>query len=127
MTTATFNIGGMHCPTCAVRNERTLKKFKGVLDATVNFATRSARVEFDDAVVSIDALLMLSWKTAIRCSSPNSREIIRSKRGESFNSPSSERSSPYYLRLLPPSWGCSISICRGRSLSGMSASGFKQS
>jgi P-type Cu+ transporter len=56
MTTATFNIGGMHCPTCAVRNERTLKKFKGVLDATVNFATRSARVEFDDAVVSIDAL-----------------------------------------------------------------------
>jgi P-type Cu+ transporter len=56
MTTATFNIGGMHCPTCAVRNERALKKFKGVLDATINFATRSARVEFDDTVVSIDAL-----------------------------------------------------------------------
>jgi heavy metal translocating P-type ATPase len=56
MMTATFNIAGMHCPTCAVRNERTLKKLKGVASATVNFATRSARVEFDDALVSIDAL-----------------------------------------------------------------------
>src|SRR5438552_15899312 len=37
MTTATFNIGGMHCPPCALRNERALKKFKGVVDATINF------------------------------------------------------------------------------------------
>ena len=29
MTTATFNITGMHCASCAVRNERTLKKLKG--------------------------------------------------------------------------------------------------
>jgi P-type Cu+ transporter len=56
MTTATFNIVGMHCASCAVRNERTLKKLKGVFDVTVNLATHSARVEYDDSVVSVDAL-----------------------------------------------------------------------
>ena len=56
MTTATFNIAGMHCASCAARNERTLKKLKGVFGATVNFATHSARVEFDDSVVSVGAL-----------------------------------------------------------------------
>src|ERR1700681_2812286 len=56
MTTATFNIAGMHCASCAVRNERTLKKLKGVFNATVNLATHSARVEYDDSVVSVVAL-----------------------------------------------------------------------
>jgi copper chaperone CopZ len=31
MTVATFNTAGMHCASCAVRNERTLKKLQGVL------------------------------------------------------------------------------------------------
>ncbi len=52
MKTATFNIAGMHCASCSSRNERTLKKLKGVRDATVNFATHSARVVFDESVVS---------------------------------------------------------------------------
>jgi Cu+-exporting ATPase len=56
MTTAAFNIAGMHCASCAVRNERTLKKLKGVFDATVNLATHSARVEYDDSIVSVGAL-----------------------------------------------------------------------
>jgi len=46
----------MTCASCAVRNERTLKKLKGVFDATVNLATHSARVEYDDSVVSVGAL-----------------------------------------------------------------------
>ena len=52
MKTATFNIAGMHCASCSARNERTLKKLQGVRDATVNFATHSARVVFDESVVS---------------------------------------------------------------------------
>src|SRR6266567_2827459 len=56
MKTATFNIAGMHCASCAARNERTLRKLTGVLDASVNFATHSARVVFDDAIVSVGAL-----------------------------------------------------------------------
>jgi Cu+-exporting ATPase len=53
MKTATFNIAGMHCASCAARNERTLKKLEGVLDASVNFATHGARVVFDDSVLSV--------------------------------------------------------------------------
>jgi Cu+-exporting ATPase len=52
MATATFEIGGMHCAACAVRNERTLRKIPGVRDANVNLGTRRARVEFDEAAVS---------------------------------------------------------------------------
>ena len=56
MTTATFAIGGMHCASCAARNERALHKIPGVREANVNLGTRSARVEFDDAAVSEAAL-----------------------------------------------------------------------
>ena len=56
MKAATFNISGMHCASCAARNERTLGKLAGVIDASVNFATHSARVQFDESVVSLGAL-----------------------------------------------------------------------
>jgi Cu+-exporting ATPase len=46
----------MHCAACANRNERALKNLPGVRVAAVNFALRSARVEFDPAVVSERAL-----------------------------------------------------------------------
>src|SRR5262245_55551978 len=49
---ARFDIGGMHCAACANRNERSLKKLPGVRDAAVNFALRSARVEFYPALVT---------------------------------------------------------------------------
>jgi len=46
----------MHCAACANRSERALKKLPGVREAAVNFALRSARVEFDPEVVSERAL-----------------------------------------------------------------------
>ena len=52
MRTATFSIAGMHCASCSVRNERVLKKLKGVRSAAVNLATHTAHVEFDEAIVS---------------------------------------------------------------------------
>ena len=48
MKTTTFGIGGMHCASCVVRNERNLKKVAGVKSATVNFATKTATVEYDE-------------------------------------------------------------------------------
>ncbi|HLC66616.1 MAG TPA: heavy metal translocating P-type ATPase, partial [Candidatus Nanoarchaeia archaeon] len=51
-----FKIGGMHCASCSVRNERSLKKLPGVQSATVNFATHTATVEYDDAQVNEAAL-----------------------------------------------------------------------
>lgn len=52
MTTAKFNIPDMHCASCSVRNENSLKKLRGVKSASVNLALRSASVEFDEALVS---------------------------------------------------------------------------
>src|SRR3989344_1438815 len=50
MKTTTINIAGMHCASCVVRNERSLQKLKGVSSASVNLATNSARVLYDETV-----------------------------------------------------------------------------
>lgn len=50
MKTTTINIAGMHCASCVVRNERSLQKLKGVTSASVNLATNSARVLYDETV-----------------------------------------------------------------------------
>lgn len=45
-------IVGMHCASCALRNERSLKMIPGVVDANVNFGTHTATVTYDPAVTS---------------------------------------------------------------------------
>ncbi len=52
MQTTKFNIAGMHCASCSVRNENSLKKIKGVKEASVNYAMRTATVEFNESQVS---------------------------------------------------------------------------
>jgi cation transport ATPase len=46
----------MHCAACANRNERALNNLPGVRQASVNFALRNARAEFDEGAVSERAL-----------------------------------------------------------------------
>ena len=41
----------MHCASCVVRNEDALKKLPGVTDASVNFGTEKATVEYDETKV----------------------------------------------------------------------------
>ena len=59
MTTSTLDLAvtGMTCAACASRIERTLNKLDGV-DATVNFATESAHVTFDESAVEPDDLVV---------------------------------------------------------------------
>lgn len=52
MKKITFPIAGMHCASCVNRNEKSLQKLPGVASASVNFATNSATVEYDEAVVT---------------------------------------------------------------------------
>lgn len=52
MTKKTFKISGMHCAGCVRKIEHVLAKTSGVRSASVNFATESALVEFDEQVVS---------------------------------------------------------------------------
>lgn len=58
-----LNIGGMTCASCVSRVERALKKQEGVVDATVNLATESARITVNAPATPITVGLM---KRAIR-------------------------------------------------------------
>ena len=50
----TVQIEGMHCASCVAAVEKSLKKVPGVKVATVNLATESAAVEFEDGVGDAD-------------------------------------------------------------------------
>ena len=52
----TIAIEGMHCASCVLRVENSLKKVPGVDAASVNLATEQANVAFDPAVCTLDAL-----------------------------------------------------------------------
>ncbi|MFA6354786.1 MAG: heavy metal translocating P-type ATPase [Candidatus Paceibacterota bacterium] len=66
MKTKTFAIIGMHCASCSVRNESSLKKLPGVKSASVNFGTHSATVEFDETQISEDKLYEAVIKNGYR-------------------------------------------------------------
>lgn len=55
-TKKTFSIKGMHCASCVMILERSLKKVDGVLEATVNLATEKATVTYDPAKVTDEKL-----------------------------------------------------------------------
>lgn len=55
-TKKTFSIKGMHCASCVMILERSLKKVEGVSGAIVNLATERATVTYDPAVVTDEKL-----------------------------------------------------------------------
>ncbi|MDP2668554.1 MAG: heavy metal translocating P-type ATPase [bacterium] len=52
----TFSIKGMHCASCVMILEESLKKVDGVSQATVNLATEKATVTYDSAKVTDEKL-----------------------------------------------------------------------
>jgi P-type Cu+ transporter len=62
-------IEGMTCASCAVRIEKKLNKLDGV-EATVNFATERATVEFDPAQASPEALVEVVEQAGYRAALP---------------------------------------------------------
>jgi len=52
MKKITFGIVGMHCASCVILNEQAIKSVKGVQNASVNFASRHAAVEFDETMAN---------------------------------------------------------------------------
>jgi len=72
----TLHIQGMHCASCVIRNERSLKKIPGVKSATVNLATHSAVVEHDHSV-GMDAFAKAIAKNGYRVITESSLEDRR--------------------------------------------------
>jgi len=52
----TLKIGGMTCASCAQTIEKNLNKKKGVMKAAVNFASQTAMVSYDSALIGIEDL-----------------------------------------------------------------------
>lgn len=52
----TFSVKGMHCASCVLVIEKSLKGLDGVSEASVNFATEQATVSYDPAVVNTTSL-----------------------------------------------------------------------
>jgi Cu+-exporting ATPase len=63
ITTYDIGIGGMTCASCVARVEKALKKMPGVVSATVNLATESARIEVASGEVT-DARLRRAVRDA---------------------------------------------------------------
>jgi len=51
MENINLKISGMHCASCALNIEKSIKKNSGVKNASVNYANNQARVEFDPNVI----------------------------------------------------------------------------
>ncbi|MDO9231173.1 MAG: heavy metal translocating P-type ATPase [bacterium] len=47
-----LKISGMTCTSCALSNEKELLKTKGVISASVNFASKNAQVEYDPEIIN---------------------------------------------------------------------------
>jgi copper chaperone CopZ len=52
----TYKIEGMSCASCASSSQRVLSRMKGVEVAQVNYANKSALLEFDELTVSFEKM-----------------------------------------------------------------------
>ena len=79
MKKETYKIQGMHCASCVATIERVLKKTKGVKSASVNFASESSLIEFDDKVVSEPELVKAVDGAGYKLISKNTRVGLAKK------------------------------------------------
>lgn len=54
---ATFSITGLHCPPCSRTVEFALAKVPGVKSAKVDWKTKSAKLEFDEAKTTVQGVM----------------------------------------------------------------------
>ena len=52
-----FSIKGMHCASCVLVIEKSLKNIEGVSEANVNLVTEKATVEYDSSKTTDDKLI----------------------------------------------------------------------
>lgn len=92
MSTLTLDVGGMTCASCAARIEKRLNRIDGV-QASVNFATEQARVEFPDTV-SPEELVAAVEATGYTAALPRETDTATTGSDEP------DESAPWRQRLL---------------------------
>ena len=70
----TLQIRGMDCASCAASIEHNLKKAKGVISASVNFAAENAFVEFDPKEIEIKSVKKIITDLGYKIDEPNEHE-----------------------------------------------------
>ncbi|QIV83494.1 heavy metal translocating P-type ATPase [Mycolicibacterium frederiksbergense] len=92
MSTLTLDVGGMTCASCAARIEKRLNRIDGV-QASVNFATEQARVDFPDSV-SPEELVAAVEATGYTAALPPENDTAPAESEEP------DESAPWRQRLL---------------------------
>src|SRR6478735_3529249 len=92
MSTLTLDVGGMTCASCAARIEKRLNRIDGV-QASVNFATEQARVDFPDSV-SPEDLVAAVEATGYTAALPPENDAAPTEPDEP------DESAPWRQRLL---------------------------
>lgn len=73
----TFSISNMHCAACAHNIERILKGADGVKEATVNLASGTAVVEFDETVITPKEIVEAVENAGFGCKEIDKTEIFQ--------------------------------------------------
>ena len=83
---ASLLLEGIHCAACVWLNESYLRRQRGVIDVSVNFATRRARVRWDPALTKLSDLLRAVAAIGYRAYpyDPARREVMARREGRSL-------------------------------------------
>ncbi|MBS3146551.1 copper-translocating P-type ATPase [Candidatus Woesearchaeota archaeon] len=72
-----LGIRGMHCASCAVTIERSIKKVPGIINAQVNFGTEKAVVDYDSDKSNINSIKQAVKKVGYDIADSNSKIEFR--------------------------------------------------
>ncbi len=98
MKKETYKIQRMHCASCVATIERVLSKTTGVFSASVNFASESALIEFDENIIS-ELDLAKAVELAGYYLIFNGTKIIPSKKNEVMRIPDMNMNSPQHNHM----------------------------
>ena len=107
MKKETYKIHGMHCASCAGTIERVLLKTAGVHSASVNFATESVLIEFDENIISESGLAKAVESAGyhlvsknIKTGSPKTEETFTNKNIETVSMKVLGMDSPHCAMIV---------------------------
>lgn len=83
-----LSLGGMHCTSCALIIEKSLKKAPGVKEAHVNFTAEKALVTYDESIIKPESLIEAVQKTGYSATVLNEKDtqFEEKKRKQEINS-----------------------------------------